>query len=271
VDFYSFAPIAAVLDAGYSVVTGLATFLTPLAGPASSALAIIVITLLVRTVLIPVGAAQMRAEFTRRRLAPRLSELQRRHQNNPALLQRKIAELYAAEKASPVAGCLPTLAQAPVLSTVYGLFVLTSVNGHANALLVAPLFGLPLGTSLAHFLGAGFGAGLGAGAIWPGAAVFLGLLLVIAVVAGLSRRIALAQAPASHPDSAERRDAASLATQQLAAALSWAPFITVLVAAWVPLAATLYLAVTTTWTLVERALLRRRFTRASTARAGDDA
>jgi YidC/Oxa1 family membrane protein insertase len=266
VDFYSFAPIAAVLNAGYSVVTGLATFLTPLAGSGSSALAIIVITLLVRTVLIPVGAAQMRAEFTRRRLAPRLSELQRRHQN-PALLQRKIAELYASERASPVAGCLPTLAQAPVLSTVYGLFVLSSVNGHANALLVSPLFGVPLGTSFAHFLG----AGLGAGAIWPGAAVFLVLLLVIAAVAWLSRRATLAQAQASHPGSVKPRDAASLATYKLAGALSWAPFITVLVAAWVPLAATLYLAVTTTWTLVERTLLRRRFTRASLPRAGDDA
>jgi YidC/Oxa1 family membrane protein insertase len=41
--------------------------------------------------------------------------------------------------------------------------------------------------------------------------------------------------------------------------LSWLPFITVVFAAIVPLAATLYLTITTTWTLVERTLLRRSF------------
>jgi membrane protein insertase Oxa1/YidC/SpoIIIJ len=40
-------------------------------------------------------------------------------------------------------------------------------------------------------------------------------------------------------------------------ALSWLPFLTVVFAAVVPLAATLYLAVATAWTLVERTVLRR--------------
>jgi YidC/Oxa1 family membrane protein insertase len=43
--------------------------------------------------------------------------------------------------------------------------------------------------------------------------------------------------------------------------LSWLPFASVIFAAFVPLAATLYLATTTLWTLIERALLRRRFWR----------
>jgi YidC/Oxa1 family membrane protein insertase len=45
----------------------------------------------------------------------------------------------------------------------------------------------------------------------------------------------------------------------MARILSWAPYLTVVFAAFVPLAATLYLAVTTTWTQVERAILRRRY------------
>ena len=47
--------------------------------------------------------------------------------------------------------------------------------------------------------------------------------------------------------------------RRVAAVLSWAPFITVVFAGFVPLAAALYLTVTTAWTLVERALLRKRF------------
>ncbi|WP_411700649.1 membrane protein insertase YidC [Conyzicola sp.] len=241
-DIYSFAPIAVVLDAAYSVVTGLQDLLAPLAGSASAALAIVLITLVLRLLLIPVGRSQVRAEFTRRRLAPRLQALQKKYKKNPEMLQKKTMELYTSEKASPLAGILPTLAQAPVLSIVYGLFILPTVNGHGNALLTEQLLGVPLGTSLAHLLTTGaFGLDL---------LVYAALLLVIAAVAFASRRVALAfNKPA---------DDAAPAMARMNAALSWLPFITVLFAALVPLAATLYLTVTTTWTLVERQVLRRR-------------
>ena len=241
-DIYTFGPIAAVLDAAYSVVTGLQHLIDPIAGTASAAVAIVLITLLLRLLLIPVGRSQVRAEFTRRRIAPRLQEIQKKYKKNPEMLQKKTMELYTSEKASPLAGMLPTLAQAPVLSIVYGLFILGSVNGHANDLLTEQLFGVPLGTSLAHLVTTGvFSLDL---------LVYAGLLLVIAAVAFAQRRVALAfNKPA---------DDAAPAMARVNAALSWLPFITVLFAALVPLAATIYLTVTTTWTLVERQVLRRR-------------
>jgi len=242
VDIYTFGPVAAVLDAAYSVVTGLQHLLDPVAGGASAALAIVAITLLLRLLLIPVGRSQVRAEFTRRRLAPRLQELQRRYKGKPEVLQQKTMELYTNEKASPIAGLLPALAQAPVLSVVYGLFILPSVNGHANGLLAENLFGAPLGTSFAHLVTTG--------AISTDLLVYGALLVVIASVAFASRRVALAfTRPA---------DVAAPAMARMNAALSWLPFVTVVFAALVPLAATIYLAVTTTWTLVERQVLRRR-------------
>lgn len=243
-DIYSFAPIAIVLDFAYSLVSGLAGLLAPVAGSLATAAAIIAITMIVRTALIPVGRSQVRAEFTRRRLAPKLQELQRRYKKTPELLQKKTMELYAAEKASPLAGCLPTLLQAPVISTVYGLFILQGINGHPNELLTEEVLGVALGMPLVGFLGSG--------AVWPGVLVYAGLLAVIASVAWLSRRAALRNAPVT-PDSVPP------AMQNLAGTLSWMPFITVVFAAVVPLAATIYLAVTTTWTLAERAVLRRRY------------
>jgi len=244
VDIYSFAPVAAVLDAAYSVVSGLAGLLDPVAGSASAAVAIVLITLALRLLLIPVGASQVRAEFTRRRLAPRLAEIQKKYKKNPELLQKKMMELYTSEKASPIAGILPTLAQAPVLSVVYGLFILPTINGHPNDLLTEHLFGVPLGTSLSHLLTSGvFSTDL---------LVYAGLLLVIAAVAFTSRRVALRFATPMADDAAPAMARAN-------AVLSWLPFITVVFAAIVPLAATLYLTVTTTWTLVERVLLRRRY------------
>jgi YidC/Oxa1 family membrane protein insertase len=250
VDIYSFAPVATVLDLAYTLVTSLASALTPVAGGFSAALAVLAVTVVVRLLLIPVGRSQIRAELTRRRLAPKLRDLRRRYATNPEVLQRRTMELYAEEKASPLAGCLPTLLQAPVLSVLYGLFVLASIDGHPNGLLTEHLLSVPLGTSLPSFLGAG--------AAWPGVLVYLVLLAGIATVAVLSRAHSLRNAEPAAED-------APAGMQQVTRVLSWAPLMTVVFAALVPLAATLYLAVSTTWTLVERALLRRRLGAAAAA------
>jgi YidC/Oxa1 family membrane protein insertase len=244
VDIFSFAPIAALLSAAYAVVEGLAALFDPIAGAASAAIAILVLTALVRAALIPVGASQVKAEWTRRRLAPQLQALQRKHKKNPQLLQQKTMELYRAESSSPFAGMLPALAQAPVLSLVYALFIRTTVDGHPNALLSEHLSGIPLGTSFVHLVSTG--------GLWPGGALYLALFAIMAGVAWMSRRIALRLALPVDP-------AAPMAG--LGRVLSWLPFITVVFAAFVPLAATLYLVMTTAWTLVERILLRRRYWR----------
>ena len=241
-NFYSFPPVAAVLDGAYHLISALSALLEPFGGTSSAAFAIVLLTIIVRTALVPVGISQVRAEITRRRLAPKLAELQRKYKKNPELLQRKTLELYRQEKASPFAGILPALAQAPVLSVLYGLFVLAVIAGHPNALLTEHLFGVSLGSSLF--------AVLGSAAAWPQLLVFVGLLLAIAAVAWMSRRTALRLAPAPAASAAG-------ALQSVGAVLSWLPFLTVVFAAVVPLAAAIYLAVTTAWTLGERAILRR--------------
>jgi len=246
VDFYSFGPVAAVLDLAYQGVTALITLFEPFAGSLAAALAIVALTVIVRAVLIPVGRSQVRAEFTRRRIAPKLQALQRKYKGKPELLQEKTLALYRAEKTSPFAGMLPTLAQAPVLSIVYGLFIVATINGHGNGLLTHDLFGVPLGTSLVALVTGG--------QVWPGILVFAGLLAVIAVVATFSRLIALRFA-AQQPVDDAAPGAAMM--KSMASWLSWLPFLTVVFASVVPLAATIYLTVTTTWTLVERIILRR--------------
>ncbi|MGV8895925.1 MAG: YidC/Oxa1 family membrane protein insertase [Rhodoglobus sp.] len=238
-DPFSLAPLAYILDAAYWLVENIAQLLEPVVGTLSAGLAIVVLTLLVRVLLIPVGISQAKAEGNRRRIAPKLQALQRRYKKDPQLLQRKTIALYKSENVSPTAGFLPMLLQAPVISIVYALFIRGTIGGHANALLASTIGGVPLGASLAS-----------TGITWPGMLVFAGLLAVIGTVAWLSRRVALRLA-------IQPVDAA--ATARLNSVLSWLPFITLIVAAVVPLAAAVYLATTTTWTLVERAILRRRY------------
>lgn len=249
-DPYAFPPIAAVLDAAYSLLMGLAALLEPLAGSAAAAASVVLLTLLVRTALIPAGVAQAKAEQTRSRLAPRLRELQRRHKRDPERLQRETMKLYADEKASPLAGCLPMLAQAPVVAIVYALFLHTAIAGHANALLAEQLLGVPLGVSL---VGA-----ISAGAVSPvTVGVFAAVLAVIVAVAEITRRV-------FRPHVDESADASPLSGAGMARLAGVLPFTTAVFAVFVPLAAALYLATTVVWTLVQRLVLRRVYPLAAT-------
>ena len=73
---YSFPPIAAAIGALHTVVTGLVSILDPFLGAASAATAIVLLVVVIRTLLIPLGYAQVRAEQTRTRLGPTVREIQ---------------------------------------------------------------------------------------------------------------------------------------------------------------------------------------------------
>ncbi len=244
-DFSAFPPLAAVLDAAHTLFLGLAALLEPLAGPTAAALAIVLVTLVVRAALIPLGVLQVRAETARRRLAPRIAELQKRYRKSPETLQRKTLELYRDAGVSPFAGIRPALAQVPIVSVLYGVAVSPTLNGHPNELLTETLFGAPLGQSFTAMLAA------------PGVALLvpIALMAVMAVVAWFTRRQTLRMAAAAPTAEGPLANATGI--------LSWLSFVTVVIALFVPLAATLYLTVSGAWTFVERTLLRRRVARAT--------
>jgi YidC/Oxa1 family membrane protein insertase len=214
----------------YHLVAWLAGAISPLLGGSSTAAAIVLFTAAVRLLLHPLARAQARAERARAALQPEIDRLRRRHRDQPERLQRELLALHRRHGVPLLAGCLPTLLQLPFFSVTYRLFLSPSVGGRVNDLLGHRLFGVPLGE---HLLGA-----LGG----PGVLVFAGLAALLAVVAALSSVWLARTAPADAPGG------------RLVRLL---PFGTVLAAAVVPLAAGLYLLTTTTWTLVERAALRR--------------
>ena len=236
-DLFAFPPLAALLDSAYAGLMLLSTTLAPLTA-ASAALAVVLVTLLVRAALIPTGIAQAKAEQTRARLAPRLRELQKRHKNDRERLQRETMQLYRDENTSPLAGCLPVLIQAPVVGVLYALFLHTTIAGHPNALLDETLLGVPLGSTLLGSLSRGDTAGV---------LVCAAIVVVIALVGEITRR-AFRVTPV----------AGDVAMPAAAGGLIGAlQFVTAVVAAFVPLAAGLYLVVTVTWTLGQRLVLRR--------------
>jgi len=248
--------VSTVLDAAYRALMGLSHLLEPVVGGAAAAGAVVLLTLAVRAVLVPVGVSQAKAERDRARLAPRLAELQRRHRHDPQKLQRATLDLYAAEGTTPFAGCLPMLAQAPVVGVVYALFLHAQIAGHGNALLGHTLWGAPLGSSLVGSLGAGAAA-------LPTLAVAGAVVLLIALVGELTRRaslpggrLAVPRTPTGPGASGTPGAPAGPALQNALGALQ---FMTAVIACFVPLAAGVYLLVTVTWTLVQRLVLRRRY------------
>ncbi len=246
-NIFDFPPLAAVLSAASAGLSGLGALVTP-------ALAIVLVTLAIRAALIPVSVSLAKANQARAKLAPQLAVLRKKWAKNPERLQRETMALYASAKVSPFAGCLPILLQAPVLTLVYALFASPAIAGAPNALLGHTLFGAPLGLHLTSLF-TGF---------TPSDLVLVAVIVAIGVVAWLSRRMTQRQL-AANPAAASGTTPGVPAG--LAKSLSWVPFVTVIAACFVPLAAALYLAVSTTWSLVERSILAARFPAAGAAPA----
>ncbi|MEU7978022.1 membrane protein insertase YidC [Micromonospora sp. NPDC049081] len=231
----AFSPVHDAAAAAGSVVGWLAGLLTPLAGGAATAAAIVLFTIAVRLLISPLTVAQVRAERRRAALAPQLRQLQQRYADDPATLQSEVFALYRRAGASPVAGCLPALLQAPFFLVMYRLF---GTGDGAVGLLDARLAGVPLGWHL--------GDGLTLSAL-PVFGVLLAALAGLAtVLSRRARRTASAAAPTDQPGAA-----------LLARVLPLLPYGTVLLAVVVPLAAVLYLVTITGWTVAEHVLLRR--------------
>src|SRR6516165_3267480 len=255
------------VDAAYHVVSGLAGLLAPLAGGLATAAAIAGFTVAIRLLLLPLSYRAMRGMAAQARIAPLVQALQKKHAGQPDRLQRELTALYRSEGTSMFAGCLPALAQWPVLSVLYVLFRSPRIAGAPNTLLSHGLFGAPLGS---HWLG-------GAGPLSGQGAVFAGLFLLLAGIgwlsARLARRISAPAAapvgPAAAPGITATRPARTKTTRpgepapggaaaSVPAALARVlPYFTVVVAAFVPLAAGVYLLATTAWTLAERVFVQR--------------
>lgn len=238
-NFFDLPVLSAILAAATAALAALGAVVTP-GG------AIVLVTIALRAALIPVGVSTAKAERARRRIAPRLAELQKRWRRNPERLRRETMALYAAEKVSPYAGCLPALAQAPVLTLVYAAFASPTVAGAPNALLETTFFGAPLGRHVGDLMAA----------FVPSDLTFVVLIAALVVVAALSRRASRRAIALSPVQPGRAADQAAL----LARIADLVPFISVVAALFVPLAATLYLTVSATWTLVERRVLRRYIT-----------
>lgn len=101
------------------------------------ALAIILLTLLVKLVLHPLTRVQLRSMKAMQTLAPHIEALKRKYKEDPKALNQEMMALYRAHNVNPVMGCLPMVVQLPVLWALFRLLYSKDLFGGAT------VFGIP--------------------------------------------------------------------------------------------------------------------------------
>lgn len=143
----------------------LSTFLDPDSG-LSWALSIVLLTVVIRTLLIPLFVKQINSARNMQLLAPKTRQLQEKYGHDRERLGQETMKLYKEEGVNPMASCLPLLLQMPIFLSLF--YVLNSVShgtalGHffetnphlVDSLRNATIFGAPISATFFPFEGFG--------------------------------------------------------------------------------------------------------------------
>jgi YidC/Oxa1 family membrane protein insertase len=99
------------------------------------AIAIVLMTLLLRVILIPVFRRQTVSTKRTQMLAPEVKEIQRRYKGDRVKIQQAQQELYKERGINPLSGCLPAILQIFLLIPMYSVFSQGLTNFNPQAML----------------------------------------------------------------------------------------------------------------------------------------
>ena len=116
--------------------------------PGALGLSIIILTVLIRVLVWPFMASQIKATKKMAELKPHMDELKKKHQDNKQALAQAQMALYKEHGVNPAGGCLPALIQIPIFLALYQAIIniLPGAGGNIdniNRLLYFPQLKLP--------------------------------------------------------------------------------------------------------------------------------
>lgn len=85
----------------------------------SYGIGIILLTIIVRLAMWPLGLSQQRSMRQMQMLQPKMKAIQDRYKSDPQKMQQKMMEFYKEHKFNPMGGCLPLLIQMPIFILLY--------------------------------------------------------------------------------------------------------------------------------------------------------
>lgn len=94
-------------------------------------IAIIIITIVVKTLLYPLTKKQYESTAKMRALGPKMEQLKQRYGDDRQKFGQATMELYRKEKVNPMGGCLPLLLQMPIFLALYWVFLESVELRHA--------------------------------------------------------------------------------------------------------------------------------------------
>lgn len=118
-----FSDIMDVLAGIMTVFLNYCYDFTHMIGFPSYGIAIILLTIVIKAVLAPLTAKQIRSMERMQKVQPKVKELQQKYKGNSQKMNAALQKLYKEEKVNPLAGCLPLIIQMPFLISIFTLFV----------------------------------------------------------------------------------------------------------------------------------------------------
>jgi YidC/Oxa1 family membrane protein insertase len=94
----------------------------------SAGIAIILLTIIIRTLMLPLSLIQIRSQKSMQRLQPQLRELQQKYGNDRQRMAQEQMRLYKEGGVNPVAGCLPLVLQMPIWFALYSALITLANN-----------------------------------------------------------------------------------------------------------------------------------------------
>jgi YidC/Oxa1 family membrane protein insertase len=108
-----------ILQPIVEVLRGGLTFFT--AATHDYALAIVLLTLVIKMILHPLTRIQLRSVKAMQVLAPHMAALKLKYKDEPKVLNQELMALYRAHNVNPMMGCLPLVVQMPILYALFRL------------------------------------------------------------------------------------------------------------------------------------------------------
>lgn len=239
--------VAWVLVRAHDLLSGLG--LDPTGG-AVWALAIVALVVAVRALLLPLVVQQVRGSHAMSAGQPELVRIQHKYRGRTGAaaaeaLRREQQDVLRAARANPLAGCLPALAQAPVLFALFSV-----LDGIRRAQAVGPLTdALVQQAGAASLGGASLAATLSAATSGATAAVAVALIALMCVGQVVASVLAARNRPPVDPSS------------PMAGAIRWMPYVLPLglavTAVHFPVGVLVYWATSAVWSVGQQLVVNR--------------
>lgn len=92
----------------------------------SYGIAILLLTIIVRTLILPLMIKQYKNTKAMQKLQPEMMKIREKHKDDPRKQQEEMMKLYQTHQVNPLAGCMPLIIQMPIFIALYNSIYMNS-------------------------------------------------------------------------------------------------------------------------------------------------